>query len=128
MAVTTKRTRAKVAAALSTMPDEYLLCRDPAYKHRMNIVNDMHLHEGRGKYADVVMYARDNECERCGTKRKDVFLCYTDDTVEKIRSSYQYPKDYMILGVVQGIKPSVLIYTEMMERVKARQASRKRAA
>lgn len=120
-----RRTKARVQRAYADMPDEFLLCRDPAIKHRMNTVNDLHPHTWGGDPRFLI--ARDMECERCGTTRKDVFEV-EKDTVTKIRSSYHWPAGYLIHGVVQGIKPSVLVYTEMYQRVQDREKARKRKA
>lgn len=119
-----KRDADKLAAALTELPENWLMCRD--MRHAWTVSEDFHVEKNKG--ATVQTIKRVVSCLRCETKRVEF---YTPNRLglEKISQHYTYPENYQFKGVPRGIKPSWIIQAEQYRRTmeKAIQANIKSA-
>lgn len=117
-----KQAAKALAGALTTLPDQYVACRDLRHAW-LKVINDFHVVSSQsakgGAKAAAIIY-RDVQCIRCETIRHEQYSM-TKYGLEKTHQTYEYVEGYQIPGVPRGVKPSTIIqqeqYRRAMERV-----------
>lgn len=108
---------AEVAARFTTLPDNFLDCRDPGLRHAWMRLNNFHVvgkqrKDGIGIVQDV---RRESVCGRCEAVKTEHF--YMSKTgLTKYRNSYHYQEGYLLAGIPRGVTPSLVIYQEQYRR------------
>jgi hypothetical protein len=115
---TGKRTKKETAPApLTSLPADYLVCRDRALGHDWDLQQGFKFDRTIvGKDAhDGPTLTRMSRCARCGTQRTEYFRhLYVNEYANKYRVDYLYPKDYHLGGHISGPQ----IWAEQMRRDK----------
>jgi len=103
---------AQVAEALEALPDTWVMCRD--LRHAWSVDEDFHVLQRKGSQIQEV--GRVLVCLRCSTKRYETYVPTRRWGLERVRSRYDYPENYLIRNVPDGVKPQSIIQAENYRR------------
>lgn len=113
-----RKTRAELAAlqddlidALEDLPEVYLECRDPGLRHQWKRSQNYHVIQAVWSGRKQPLIARDSECMRCGTHKRERFVITKGDLLEKVANLYTYPEHYNLQGFPRGLKRSSAVWT-----------------
>lgn len=105
----------QLADALTTLPDNWIMCRD--MRHAWEVDEDFHVTKGQG--LNIASVRRTLVCVRCETLRVEKYHSLKWG-LEKVAQHYVYPDNYQIHGVPRGVKPSFIIQGEQYRRAMSR--------
>lgn len=115
------RTPREVESIIEDLPENFYACRD--ISHKWDVVNDFYVYrqyqERKGSRSMFV--ARDFQCERCGSTKREVYLARKVRGLERVATTYDYPAGYLVDGLPANVNPRRIIeqikYRHAMERV-----------
>lgn len=117
MARTGAKATPEVAKRFTSLPSQFLDCRDPGLRHAWQRLNDFHV-QGKSREGGVQIthIARDEVCMRCGTVKHERFERTATGGLYKSGQSYEYPEGYLLPGIPRGVTPSTIVYQEQYNR------------
>lgn len=109
----TAAARAELARELRELPDAYVACRD--LQHAWDSATGFYMEDYVYAGVERQRIARRMKCLRCNTERVDLFKI-VDNGLEKTRSTYNYPADFMMHKFPPGTKPLSVVRAESLRR------------
>lgn len=89
-------------------PKRYIICRD--IRHAWQPLGGFHYHVQYVEGASSVFVARDFQCIRCESQKKEIYLERKDGKLERYGTTkYDYSEEYKLPNKPVGVKPQEII-------------------
>lgn len=110
--------QATIADQLRDLPENFLMCRDPAFGHDWKPTRGFHAIPVAQIGRKMANLARIETCARCKGIKTEKFVVNQYDLIEKVTQSIDYEEGYLMknTGVPRGVKRSSLVWTENYRR------------